>query len=123
MKLHLATPQNRNVCTGYGAGYIAVNGTPYHGALLVMPEQPVTGWPVPTLDALTVAAMAALLELRPEMIILGTGLTQRFLPPSLFTAAAAARIGVEVMSTPAACRTYNILMAEERRVLAAMFPP
>ncbi len=123
MKLHLANPKNRNICTGYGAGYIAVNGTQHHGSLLVMPEQLVTDWPVPTLDALTTTAMEALLELHPEVIILGTGQAQRFPHPSLFGTLTAARIGIEIMSTPAACRTYNILMNEERRVLAAMFPP
>lgn len=123
MKLHLANPKNRNICTGYGAGYIAVNGTQHHDPLLVMPEQLVTRWPVSTVDALTAAAMDALLELHPEVIILGTGPAQRFPHPSLFGALSAAHIGLEIMSTPAACRTYNILMNEERRVLAAMFPP
>jgi uncharacterized protein len=61
-----------------------------------------------------------LAELRPEVVILGTGVKLRFPPPSLTRALVEANIGLEVMDTGAACRTYNILMGDGRRVVAAL---
>lgn len=123
MKLHLAQSKNRNSFTGYGAGYVAVNGTAYRAPLLVTPETIVADWPVADLAELTADALHRLLAHAPEIIILGTGATQRFPDPALLRPLLEARIGVEIMATPAGCRTYNILAAEERRVLAAMWLP
>ncbi len=123
MKLHLTAPQNRNSFTGHGAGYVAVNGTPYRAPLIVTPETIVADWPVADLTELTADTLHQLLAHTPEIIILGTGATQRFPDPALLRPLFEARVGVEIMATPAACRTYNILVAEERRVLAAMWLP
>lgn len=123
MKLHLAQSKNRNSITGYGAGYVAVNGIAYHAPLVVTPETIVADWPVAGLAELTADALQGLLALTPEIIILGTGPLQRFPDPALLRPLYEARMGLEIMATPAACRTYNILMAEERRVLAAMWLP
>ncbi len=123
MKLHLAQSKNRNSFTGYGAGYVTVNGIAYRAPLVVTPETIVADWPVADLAALTADALRGLLALAPEIIILGTGALQRFPDPALLRPLYEAHMGLEIMATPAACRTYNILMAEERRVLAALWLP
>ena len=71
----------------------------------------------------TAADFEQILALRPEVVLLGTGARQRFAHPRLYASLSAARIGLEMMDTGAACRTYNILMAEGRKVLAALIPP
>lgn len=123
MKLHLTQSKNRNTFTGYGAGYVSVNGTAYHAPLVVTPDTVVADWPVAVLAELTADALHGLLAHTPEIIILGTGATQQFPDPDLLRPLLEAHIGVEIMATPAACRTYNILLAEERRVLTALWMP
>jgi len=123
MKLHLATPRNRAAFTGYGPGYIAVNGNVHRSPLLLTPDGTVVDWTVDSLAILTAEAIRQLLEYAPEIIILGTGTTQLFPDASTLRQAYEAGVGLEIMGTAAACRTYNILNAEERRVLAAMWPP
>lgn len=123
MKLHLADSKNRYAITGYGAGYLAVNTVRYEQPLVITPEQAPEPWPVLHFDTLDAAALAALLEKHPEIIVLGTGATQRFAAPAVLRPLIEAGIGLETMNTPAACRTYNILMGEGRRVVAAMFLP
>jgi len=123
MKLHLASPKNRNIFTGHGPGYVAVNGAAYRAPLLVTVDSIFDDWPVSGIAMLTAEAVRRLLDHTPEIIILGTGAAQQFPEPAALQPLYAARIGLEIMDTPAACRTYNILAAEERRVLAAMWPP
>ncbi|MGA0114023.1 MAG: Mth938-like domain-containing protein [Burkholderiales bacterium] len=123
MKLHLASPKNRNIFTGHGPGYVAVNGAAYRAPLLVTVDSIVDDWPVSGIAMLTAEAVRRLLDHTPEIIILGTGAAQQFPEPAALQPLYAARIGLEIMDTPAACRTYNFLAAEERRVLAAMWPP
>lgn len=123
MKLHLADTQNRHAVTGYGTGYLAVNHIRHEQPLIITPEEPPQPWSVTHFEALDAAAVAALLENSPEIIVLGTGATQRFAAPVVIRPLIEAGIGLEMMSTPAACRTYNILMSEGRRVVAAMFLP
>lgn len=123
MKLHLATPKNRNLFTGYGSGYVAVNGTTYRAPLVVTPEAVIEHWPVADLAALTAEALRRLLDHAPDIIILGTGAVQHFPDRALLQPLLEARVGLEIMATPAACRTYNILTAEGRRVLAALWLP
>jgi uncharacterized protein len=62
------------------------------------------------------------LALEPEVVLLGTGARQQFLHPSRLAPIYRAGVGVEIMTTAAACRTFNILVAEERRVVAALLP-
>ena len=71
-------------------------------------------------DALAEADFERLLETSPEIVLLGTGATQRFPHPRLTAPLHRARVGLEVMDTRAACRTYNILVAEGRNVTAAL---
>ena len=123
MKLHLANPRNGYTLTGYGTGFLAVNGTRYDHALVVTPDTPPERWSVDSASVLTAEAAGLLLTGSPEIVIIGTGPTQIFPEPSRLRPLIEARIGVEIMNTPAACRTYNVLMGEGRRVLAAICLP
>lgn len=106
--------------TGYGNDYIAVNNERYERPLIVTPDALYTDWGATCFDALDAAQIRAVMALQPELIVLGTGAVQRFPPPQLMREFAAARVGVEIMDTRAACRTYNILMTEGRKVAAAI---
>jgi uncharacterized protein len=119
VKLHASAPSALNTFSGYGDGYVLVNGQRFGDNLIVTPEQ-LLPWSAAGFDVLTEADFQAILELKPEILLLGTGPKQRFPHPRLTKALAAQRIGVEAMDLQAACRTYNILMAEERRVAAAL---
>jgi len=120
MKLHLARGDGRNLFTGYGDGYVQVNDQRYTRSVVVAPERPVETWDAGSFEALTAAHFEALAALKPEIVLLGTGNTFRFPPPELTRSLVDAAIGFEVMDTRAACRTYNVLMAEGRQVLAAI---
>jgi len=120
MKLHLTPAADLQLFTGYGAGYVAVNARRHERSVLVTP-QAVAEWNVGAFDTLTAKDFAFVAELKPEVLILGTGSTQRFPRPELARAHADIGVGVEVMDTRAACRTFNILAAEGRKVAAAIF--
>lgn len=119
MKLHLEQGTGLHLFSGYGTGFVAVNQVRYQKCVVVSP-QGVIDWDVSGFDALTVADFGFIERLRPEIVILGTGAAQRFPQPPLARALAATGVGVEIMDSPAACRTYNILAAEGRRVVAAI---
>ena len=119
MKLHASAPSALNTFSGYGEGFVVVNGRRHEHNLIVTPEQ-LLPWSVASFNALGEADFEAILALNPEILLLGTGAKQRFPHPRLTRALAAKRIGVEAMDLQAACRTYNILMSEERRVVAAI---
>ena len=87
---------------------------------MVTPEQVLSDWQPQGFEALNEAHFDYFLALNPEVVLLGTGARQRFPNPQLIRALTAKGIGVECMDTPAACRTYNILMAEDRKVVAAI---
>ena len=120
MKLHLTDISGSNAFTGYGEGYVLVNRQRYEHNLVVLPDRIVTDWQPAGFDQLTAADFTRLAELAPEIVLLGTGTRLRFPRPELTRALYEARIGLEVMDIQAACRTYNILAAEERKVVAAL---
>jgi uncharacterized protein len=120
MKFHITKAAGQNLFTGYGDGYVAINNARYEHPVLVSPEGEVEPWDASSLDALTRAHFEALLERGPELVLLGTGVTLRFPRPELTRVLATAGMGFEAMDTKAACRTFNILMAEGRRVIAAI---
>jgi uncharacterized protein len=119
MKFHLTRPDGRNLITGHGRGYIAVNGERRTSSLLVLADRLVE-WPVHTPESLTLEVFAGLAQLPVEILLLGTGDRLHFPHPSLTQPLRDARIGIEVMDTGAACRTYNILLSEDRSVAAAL---
>lgn len=119
VKFHLDTAAGK-LFTGHGKGYVRVGDSEYRENLLVTPEQVIEGWAPGGFDALSEGDFASLAALKPEVALLGTGASIRFPHPRLTRALVDANIGLEVMDTPAACRTYNILAAEGRRVAAAI---
>ena len=119
MKFHLNTAEG-NVFTGHGIDFVRLGVVEYRDNLLVTPERIVTGWAAAGFDALTEADFAAVAALEPEVALLGTGERLRFPHPRLTRALTDAGIGLEVMDTPAACRTFNILAAEGRKVAAGV---
>ena len=119
MKLHLDRADARYIFTGYGPGYVLVNGARHESSLIVLPDEVVRGWSA-DLASLAAAHFEALLIRAPEIVLLGTGERQVFPSPGLYAGLLKAGIGMEVMDTQAACRTYNILAAEGRRVAAAI---
>jgi uncharacterized protein len=121
LKLHADSPTALNAVTAYGPGFIEINKVRHTTALLLTPER-VQPWALVSAAELAKADFEPLLALAPEVALLGTGRRQRFPHPRATRALAAARIGLETMTTAAACRTYNILVAEGRRVAAALIP-
>ena len=119
MKLHASGPATYNTITAYGEDYVQVNSQRYQSSLIVMMEQ-VVDWGSLQFSSLSPRDFQVLKDLGPEIVLLGTGPTQRFPHPRLTAPLAQAGIGVEVMDLKAACRTYNILAAEERKVAAAL---
>ncbi len=120
MKLHLANMAGLNVFTAYGDDYVAVNHEKHLKNLIVLPETIVPEWSTATVETLTTEDMQKLLELGTEIILLGTGNRLRFPAGPLMRPFAPAGIGLEIMDLRAACRTYNILAAEGRKVAAAL---
>ena len=120
MKFEREQPDGRNAFTGYGEGYVEVNRRRHQASLVVSGERLITDWPVADVEALAADHMAAIVALAPEVVLLGTGAKLRFPSPALLAPLYKAGIGVEVMDTPAACRTYNILQGEGRNVVAAL---
>ncbi len=120
LKLHLSNISGINAFTGYGEGYVMINRQRYAQNLAVLPDRILDDWRPAGFDDLTAADFALLAGLEPEIVLLGTGARLRFPRPELTRALIEARIGLEVMDLQAACRTYNILAAEERKVVAAL---
>ena len=120
LKLHADTPTAQNTVTAYGPGFVEINRVRHSTHLIVTPDR-VEPWPVTSFEMLDMIAFERLRDLRSEVVLLGTGAKQRFPHPRLTRPLSDARIGLEVMDTQAACRTYNILVAESRKVAAALF--
>ena len=120
MKLHYTATQQYQTVTAYDESGVDINLKRFTHSLLVLPEVAPTAWPVGSFEALTSDDFKQLEALQPDVIILGTGTRQRFAHPRLTVALTARRIGVECMDNQAACRTYNILMAEGRKVALAL---
>ena len=120
MKMHLLQGAGQNLIRAYSGGEVRINEMGFARSLIVMPDRIVTDWPPQTFAELRAEDFAAIAALQPEVVLLGTGARLQFPKAALSRALTEARIGLETMDTAAACRTYNILMAEGRRVAAAL---
>ena len=120
LKLHLSKPVEKNIFSGYGPGYVVVNNKRYENSMITMPDKIIEDWQASTVEKLTEEHFKLLIPYEPEIILLGTGATLRFPSPLVTKNLLESKIGIEVMDTNAACRTYNILMAEGRNVAAAL---
>jgi uncharacterized protein len=120
VKIAQERPEGKNTFTGYGEGYVEVNRARHSTSLVVNADRVITDWPAVSIETLSADHIAAILELAPEIVLLGTGPAFRFPDAARLALLYQAGIGVEVMDTPAACRTYNILLGEGRNVVAAL---
>lgn len=123
MKLHLSRTDGLYTFSGYGVGHVIVNGTHHQRNLLVTPSRLIPDWTTHAFDELDESDFSFLASLDKEVILLGTGQTFRFPHPRLTQLVLATGCGLEVMDTQAACRTYNILAAEDRDVACALLLP
>jgi uncharacterized protein len=122
MKLHADKSEVQTI-TAYGDGWIAVNGERYTESLLLASSGERRVWSCNRFEELQSADFDQLAELaaeKPELVIFGSGERLRFVRPLLLQGLMQQRIGVETMDTGAACRTFNILAAEGRRVVVAL---
>ena len=120
MKLHNTATQQYQTVTAYDDNGVEINAHRFNYSLLVLPEVAPAAWPVTDFEQLTAEHFAQIDAAGPDVVILGTGARQRFVHPRLTSVLTARRIGVECMDNKAACRTYNILMAEGRKVALAL---
>jgi len=120
MKLHLQNADGTQLITAYGADYVSVNGVRHEHSLIVLPERIIQHWRAIEPKLLTAEHFSELAGMGLEILLLGTGAKLCFPHPRLIHAMAQQGIGLEVMDTYAACRTYNILAAEGRKVAAAL---
>lgn len=120
MKLHLTTAENNNLITAYGIDYIEINKQRYTQNLIVMPDALILDWQLTSFTDLSNDHFKQIADLKPEVVLLGTGATHSFLHPKHHQHLTDNGIALECMTTAAACRTYNILMSEGRNVAAAL---
>jgi len=120
MKLHADRPDAVNVIHAMTRHSVSINGTVHTRSVLVPADAPLQAWNVDAVTALSADHFEQIVAFKPELVIFGSGPSLRFVHPSLMRALIDARIGVETMDTMAACRTYNILVGEGRRALAAL---
>jgi uncharacterized protein len=119
MKLH-ADKADLYAITAYGEGWVAINGERHTRSLVLSSTSGVLPWECTRFEDLTATHFDCLLADRPELVVFGSGSRLRFARPALLQSLMARRVGVETMDTAAACRTYNILAGEGRRVTAAL---
>ena len=104
----------------YSPGELRVGEEILRRSCVMRADQLVRDWRPQTIEDLTLADLEAVLALEPEIVVLGVGERQRFPAPELMAALLSRGIGCEVMATDAACRTYNVLVSEDRKVVAAL---
>lgn len=120
MKLHAERIEGTNAIARHGKDGVVVNAVEYTTSVVVPWQGQVAIWPVSRFEALSAADFDLLAAHTPELIIFGSGSRLRFPPPALLRGLIERRIGFETMDTAAACRTYNVLLAEGRTVVAGL---
>ena len=121
VKFTLEPPSQANLIRSYSESGLRIGDQLVQRSCLVTAERLITDWPPASFDELALGDLAAIFALTPELVLLGTGPTQRFASAAVRAEFSRRAIGLEVMQLGAACRTFNVLVQEERRVLAALF--
>jgi len=118
-----APGSGRQVVQSYRGGRFRISGNTFEGAVIVLPERVLT-WPVADLSAVGLETLGPVIATEPgiEILLLGTGARMQPVSPGLRVALRTHGIVVDAMGTGAACRTFNVLVAEDRRVAAALIP-
>jgi len=119
LKLHAQAPSTLNTVTAYGPDYIEINRIRHAGSIILTPDSPILSWAAGAFEQLQAEHFVPVLELAPELVLIGTGALLRFPAPPITLPLVRAGVGYEIMDTAAACRTFNILTAEGRRVVGA----
>jgi len=122
MKFTQQRAAGANLIRRYGADFIVIGEQEIRASCIVSATA-LTPWPPRVVEELTAESCAPLFALDPEVVVLSTGAAQKFPRAALRAEFATRKIGLEVMEIGAACRTYNVLVNEERRVLAAVLLP
>ena len=112
--------EGQNAISRHSAEGVVVNGIEFRASVIVPWRGRVEPWGVTSIDALEAESFERIAALSPELVIFGSGARLRFPKPALLQALMTRRIGLETMDTAAACRTYNVLLAEGRAVVAAL---
>lgn len=120
MKLHSTNTQQYQTVTAYDDQGVEFNLVRFEHSLIVLPETQPVVWDVSSFDTLSAVHFEQIASMAPDVVILGTGKKQKFVHPKLIAALSAQHKGVECMDNQAACRTYNILMTEGRKVALAL---
>lgn len=121
MKFSEETNANQNNITRYGEGFIEIKGKKIDTSVIISRETFITSWQPQSFGELSPEHCLLLVENKPDVILLGTGKTQQFPEHEILKLFAQHQIGIEVMDTSAACRTFNILLSEDRNVVAGLF--
>ncbi len=120
MKLQPDKQPSLNTVSAYGPNYIEINAQRYTQSLLLSPESPVIAWSCTRFEDIKIEDFEQIAKLDPAVVIFGSGQRIRFPQAALIAPLIARNIGLETMDLQAACRTYNVLMAEGRKVVAAL---
>jgi len=120
MEPHAVTPVLYQTVTGYDEKSVKISETLYTGSFFLAREQPPCDWPVASFETLALKDFNPILALKPEVLILGTGKEQRFLPPAWTVSLFKQGLSVECMNNRAACRTYSLLVHEGRKAALAL---
>lgn len=123
MKLQRDTGDARYMIRGYSEKAVLINDAEVQQSIIIMPDCLVADWPPQSFTDLSIEHLEAVALLQPEVVVLGTGQRTRFPPAEVMRPLIDAAIGYEVMDTRAACRCYAVLVAEGRKVAAALLPP
>ncbi|NNM01544.1 MAG: hypothetical protein HKO62_12395 [Gammaproteobacteria bacterium] len=122
MKLHFDEFPEINVIDSYATGSISINRQPYSGSIMVTPKNVFTDDLPVDINDCSHALLDRISELQPDVLLLGTGARQVFPEPAILSALYEKSLPFEAMSTPAACRSYNVLVGESRFVVALLLP-
>jgi uncharacterized protein len=120
MRLDIERPGALHFVRAYGPGLIRIGTREIAGSVIVTASSLIEDWRPRHVSELQAADLEPVLELRPEVLLLGSGARQVFPEPSLLATLYEGGVGFEIMDTGAACRTYNVLVAEGRNVAAAL---
>lgn len=122
MDLTLQKPGDHLFIRSVSEDGIVVVDERYRSSIVLSADEIIADWPVNCFEHITDRDLETVLELAPEVVIFGTGATQKFLPPEMMMFFYSRQVGFEVMTTHAACRTFNVLVSESRNVVAALIP-
>jgi uncharacterized protein len=123
MKFTQAAPQGLNLIRRYGPDFVLVGEEELRSSCIVGANELLRDWPLTSLESLSFESFAWIFERKPEVVVLSTGAQQRFPPAALRARFAERRIGLEVMEVGAACRTYNVLVSEQRAAFLSVLMP